>query len=181
MVYMILGSGFEEIEAVAACDILRRGGAEVKLAGIGGTLIGGANGIAVQADCTLEDVRLDDMEMLIVPGGGGGVESIKASAQAMDLLSRAHAAGKELAAICAGPTVLAKLHITDGLRVTCYPGTEGLMGSAIVENTENTMRDGKITTGRGPGAGIDFGLKVLEVLKGKAAAEKIAGDMFYRR
>jgi len=181
MVYILLGTGFEEIEALAACDVLRRGGVKTALVGIGGAEIAGANGIIVKADCGLPDVSLDEMEMLVVPGGGGGVESIKASRSAMDLICKAYEAGKELASICAGPTVLAKLGITDGKKVTCYPGTENLMGGAVICQQESTIRDGRLTTGRGPGSGIDFGLRLLEVLRGKQAADSVAGGMYYRR
>ena len=181
MVYILLGTGFEEIEALAACDVLRRGGVKTALVGIGGAEIAGANGIMVKADCGIPDVSLDEMEMLVVPGGGGGVESIKASHAAMDLIRKAYEAGKELASICAGPTVLAKLGITDGKKVTCYPGTENLMGGAVICQQESTIRDGRLTTGRGPGSGIDFGLRLLEVLRGKQAADSVAGGMYYKR
>ena len=76
MVYIILGKGFEPMEAIAPCDILRRGGAEVRFAGIGGTLIEGGHGISVQADCTVEQMKLADTDMVLLPGGLGGVHSI---------------------------------------------------------------------------------------------------------
>ena len=79
MVYIILGKGFEPMEAIAPCDILRRGGAEVRFAGIGGTLIEGGHGISVQADCTVEQMKLADTDMVLLPGGLGGVHSILAS------------------------------------------------------------------------------------------------------
>ena len=69
MVYIILGKGFEPMEAIAPCDILRRGGAEVRFAGIGGTLIEGGHGISVQADCTVEQMKLADTDMVLLPGG----------------------------------------------------------------------------------------------------------------
>lgn len=181
MVYILLGTGYEEIEALAACDVLRRGGVKTALVGIDGASVTGANGITVKADCGLAGVSLKEMEMLVVPGGGGGVESIKKSRGAMELIADAYKAGKELASICAGPTVLAKLGITDGKKVTCYPGTEGMMGSAVICQQESTVRDGRLTTGRGPGSGIDFGLRLLEVLRGKQAADAVAGGMYYAR
>ena len=75
MVYIILGKGFEPMEAIAPCDILRRGGAEVRFAGIGGTLIEGGHGISVQADCTVEQMKLADTDMVLLPGGLGGVHA----------------------------------------------------------------------------------------------------------
>ena len=112
MVYMILGTGFEPMEAIAPCDILRRGGVEVQLAGIGGTL------------------KLASTDMVILPGGLGGVHSILACDTAMNFIRLAYADGKYIAAICAAPTILAQLHITDGRKATCYPGLEEKMGRA---------------------------------------------------
>lgn len=179
MVYIILGNGFEEIEAVAPCDILRRGGVEVKFAGIGGTLIKGGNGITVQADCTVEEMDLDAMEMIVLPGGMGGVRSILGSETAMTAIKTAYDSGKYVTAICAAPTILAKLHITDGKHATVYPGMEPEMGTAIMEDT-NAIRDGKVLTGRAPGAALDFGYLLLDTLKGAEIMEKVRGGMVYQ-
>ena len=179
MVYIILGTGFEEIEAVAPCDILRRGGVQVQYAGIGGRLIRGGNGITVQADCTVEEMDLENMEMIVLPGGMGGVHSILASEAAMHAVGTAWEQGKLVAAICAAPTILAKLHITDGKHAVVYPGMEAEMGSAIMEDT-NAVRDGSVLTGRAPGAALDFGYLLLETLKGAETAQKVRGGMVYQ-
>ena len=180
MVYIMLGTGFEEIEAVSPCDILRRGGVEVKFVGIGGTAIRGGNGITVQADLTVEEMDLDAMEMIMLPGGMGGVRSILGSEAAMNAVKTAYENGKFVTAICAAPTVLAKLGITDGKHATVYPGMEADMGAAIMEDT-NAIRDGKVLTGRAPGAAMDFGYLLLETLKGKEVMEKVRSGMVYRR
>ena len=180
MVYIILGTGFEEIEAVAPCDILRRGGVQVCYAGIGGTLIKGGNGIAVQAECTVEDMDLEAMEMIVLPGGMGGVHSILGSEAAMNAVTYAYESGKLVAAICAAPTILAKLHITDGKHAVVYPGMEDQMGSAVMEDT-NAVRDGKVLTGRAPGAALDFGYMLLETLKDAETAKKVRTGMVYQR
>ena len=179
MVYIILGNGFEEIEAVSPCDILRRGGVEVKFAGIGGTLIRGGNGITVQADCTVEEMDLDAMEMIVLPGGMGGVRSILGSETAMAAIKTAYEKDRYVTAICAAPTILAKLGITDGKHATVYPGMETDMGSAIMEDTD-AVRDGKVLTGRAPGAALDFGYLLLETLKGSEVMEKVRGGMVYQ-
>lgn len=103
MVYIILGKGFEPMEAIAPCDILRRGGAEVRFAGIGGTLIEGGHGISVQADCTVEQMKLADTDMVLLPGGLGGVHSILASETAMNFIRLAYEKNYLIAAICAAP------------------------------------------------------------------------------
>ena len=179
MVYILLGTGFEEIEAVSPCDILRRGGVEVQFAGIGGTLVTGGNGITVQADCAVEDMDLDAMEMVVLPGGMGGVRSMLASDAAMNAVKTAYAQGKFVTAICAAPTILAKLGITDGKHATVYPGMEEQMGSAMMEDV-NAIRDGKVLTGRAPGAALEFGYLLLETLKGTEVMEKVRSGMVYK-
>lgn len=102
MVYIILGKGFEPVEAIAPCDILRRGGVDVKLAGIGGKTVEAAHGVTVAADCTVEEIDQNALEMIVLPGGLGGVESILGCQAALDAVKRAWDGGKYVAAICAG-------------------------------------------------------------------------------
>ena len=179
MVYMILGTGFEPMEAIAPCDILRRGGVEVQLAGIGGTLIEAGHGVRVQADCRVEDLKLASTDMVILPGGLGGVHSILACDTAMNFIRLAYEYGKYIAAICAAPTILAQLHITDGRKATCYPGLEEKMGAAVMTAC-GAVQDGRVITGRAAGSADEFGLLCLQALKGKAAADQVAADIVYR-
>lgn len=179
MVYIILGNGFEEIEALAPCDLLRRGGVQVMLAGIGDYEITGGRGINVIADCLLEDIDLGNADMIIVPGGLGGVETIEGTPAALDIIKSAYDMGKMVCAICAGPRVLAKTGILEGKKAVCYPGMENEMTGGIMTQETPVVRDGNIITARGAGAGIDFGLALLEVLKGKTIADKIRNDICY--
>ena len=180
MVALILGNGFEPIEAVAPCDILRRGGQEVVLAGIGGREITGGHGIAVKADCTVEELDREKLEMVVLPGGMGGVRAILGSEAALELVRWAWASGRFVAAICAGPTVLAKLGITDGRKAVCYPGMEPEMGAAKMQDAP-CVRDGRLITGRAAGAANEFGLELLAALKGPRAAEKVAEGIVFHR
>ena len=179
MVIMILGTGFEPVEAIAPCDILRRGGVEVQLAGIGGTTIEAGHGITVKADCTVEEADFENAEMVVLPGGLGGVKSILSCEAALHAVKTAYEDGKFVAAICAGPTILAHLHITDGKTATCYPGCEAQMGTAKCVS-KDVARDGNIITGRAAGAAIAFGLSLLEALRGEETAKKIADAIVYR-
>ena len=179
MVYILLGTGFEEIEAVAPFDILRRGGVDVQYAGIGGKEIEGAHGVRIAADIAVEEITVADAEMIVVPGGLGGVESIEASPEALRAIVSVNAKGAEVAAICAGPRVLAGLGILAGKNAVCYPGMEDQMTGAKMTQRSSTVRDDNVTTGRGPGAAIDFGLRLLEVLRGKDAAEQVRKEMHY--
>lgn len=178
MVYIVLGTGFEEMEAVVPCDLLRRAGVDAKFVGIGSLEVTGSRGIAVKADCLETEARWDEAEMIVLPGGLGGVSSILGSAVVMEAVKKAYAEGKFIAAICAAPTILAKLGFTDEKRACCYPGMEGEMGTARMESL-GCVRDGRIITGRAAGAAFDFGLALIEALCGKAVSQQVAAEVVY--
>lgn len=180
MVYMLLGTGFEETEAVAPLDLLRRAGVQVLTVGVNGKYIAGSHGIVVEADITIGEMDLTNMEMIIIPGGLGGVSSLRASEAALAALRFGWENGKYVAAICAGPTILADLGITDGLRATCYPGHEKYMGSAKMQENAAVVTDGKLITGTSAGCAIPFGLALVEALKGKEAAEAVKKQIVIR-
>ena len=173
MVYIILGTGFEEIEAVAPGDLLRRAGVPVCYAGIGGRTVRGSNGIAIEADCTVEEMDLTQLDMIVLPGGLRGVESIKADRLAMDAVQFAYDNGKFVAAICAAPTILAQLHITDGKNATCYPGMEIHMGGACMVPNAAAVRDGKVITGTSAGCAVAFGRALVEAMAGAETAQTV--------
>lgn len=180
MVYMLLGTGFEETEAIAPLDLLRRAGVEVLTVGVNGKTIYGGHGIGVKADIALEEMDLTQLDMIVLPGGLGGVASVRASKKAMDALKFAWENGKFVAAICAGPTVLADLGITDGRRATCYPGCESGMGNASMVTDAACVRDGMLITGTSAGCAVKFGLALVEALRGKEAANAIAQQIVIR-
>lgn len=180
MVYILLGTGFEEMEALAPLDLLRRAGVDVLTVGVNGKIVYGGHNIGIDADITIDEMDLTDLNMIVLPGGLGGVASVRASKAAMDALSFAWENGKYVAAICAGPTVLADLHITDGKNVTCYPGCESSMGSANVISDVPCVQDGNIITGTSAGCATAFALALIKALKGEAAAETIARQIVIR-
>ena len=180
MVYILLGNGFEETEAIAPCDILRRAGVPVQFVGLGSREIAGGHGITVCADITAEEMDIDEMEMIVLPGGMGGVHSILGSEAALDAVRYAWDHGRWVAAICAAPTVLAQLGITDGKKATCYPGLEVQMGSALMQPGAATVQDGRLLTGAGPGTALDFGLLLVRALRGEACAKKVYDGLVYR-
>lgn len=179
MVYVLLGTGFEETEAIAPVDLLRRAGIQVHTVGIGGKAVTGSHGIAVQADITLEEMDLTAMEMLVLPGGLGGVASISASEEALNAVRFAWENGKYVAAICAAPTILAKLGITSGREVTCYPGCEAQMGDVQLTDLA-AVQDGKLITGTSAGCAVAFGLQLISALKGPDAASTVAEQLVLR-
>lgn len=179
MVYMLLGTGFEETEAIAPLDLLRRAGVAVTTVGLNGKVIYGSHGIGVEADIEISQMDLTNLEMIILPGGLGGVASIRACETAMEAVRFAWENGKYTAAICAGPTVLADLGIPNGKKATCYPGCEENMGSAIMVEAA-AVTDGKLITGTSAGCAVPFGLALIAALKGQYEADRIAKQIVIR-
>ncbi len=177
MVYILLGEGFEECEALVPADLLRRAGATVALVGLEGLEVTGGHGITVKADITLDQVDEDEMEMLVLPGGGAGVESIQLNLFALALIQQAYDRGCWIGAICAAPTILARAGFLDRRRAVCYPGLEDEMGSAVVAKGESVVTDGRIITAVAAGASFAFGLKLAEVLKGRGAVQRVRGSI----
>lgn len=180
MVYMLLGTGFEETEAIAPLDLLRRADIKVLTVGVSGKTVYGAHNIGIEADITLDQMDLTNMDMIVLPGGLGGVAAVRASKEAMEALAFAWENEKFVAAICAGPTVLADLKITDDKTATCYPGCEAQMGSAKMAQNVPCVRDGNIITGTSAGCAVPFGLALVEALKGEAVAKAVADKFVIR-
>ena len=181
MIYILLGTGFEEAEALVTADVLRRAELPVSLAGVGGEYVAGSHGITVRADVKAEDVALSDGDTLVLPGGMGGVTSMEGSEAAMALIREA-AEKYRVAAICAAPTLLARAGLLEsGVRAVCYPGMEGELSAAgaVPQMDCSTVVDGNLVTGRGPGSAFDFGLKLVEVLAGADAARAVAAGLVY--
>ena len=180
MVYIILGQGFEEIEALSPCDILRRGGVPVRFAAVGESkTVAGAHGILITADVFIRDISPSADDTIVIPGGMGGVNSIKGDEDAMELIKNFAKAGAKLAAICAGPSVLSDLGLIDGKTITCYPGSEKLMGNAVCKLEKPIVADVNLITGRAPGSAIEFGLELLSHIKDRKIAEKIRTELVY--
>ena len=180
MVYMLLGTGFEETEAIAPLDLLRRAGVDIMTVGVNGKTVYGSHKIGIEADILLSEMDLTNLDMIILPGGLGGVTSVRASEEAMNALRFAWDNGKFVAAICAGPTVLADLGITSGKKATCYPGCEDGMGDAIMVPNAAAVHDGRLITGTSAGCAIPFGLELIKALKGEHEAERIATQIVIR-
>ena len=176
MIYLLLGEGFEEVEAVATCDVLRRARLPVELVGIGGKLIPGAHGISVAADITVEEMNLNEMDMIVLPGGLGGVASIEGCDAAIAAVEYALSHDRYVAAICAAPTILGKRGWLDGRHAVCYPGCEEQMPGAKYEPAK-TQQDGRLITGQAPGAAEAFGFRLLTALKGAETARQVAAGM----
>jgi len=179
MVYILLAEGFEEMEALAPADLLRRAGIDVALVGLDATAVTGGHGITVTTDLTLDQVRLVPTDMLVLPGGMGGVTNLQNSSAAMALIQSAYDQSCWLAAICAAPTLLGRLGILDGRSAVCYPGMEGQLGQADPHPERHVVVDGRVITSRAAGSAFEFGFTLVEVLTNLTKAEEIRNGIHY--
>ena len=161
-----LAPGFEEIEALAVVDILRRAGAEAITAGTVENPIEGRNRIRVLADAFLDSVKNQDFDMIVLPGGAVGTENLKNDARVKEIVERLHKKGKLVTAICAAPTVLSAIGITAGRTITSHPTVRTKLQREKLSE-ERVVVDGNIITSQGPGTAIEFAFKLVEVLFGK--------------
>ncbi len=175
MVYVLLAEGFEEVEAIAPVDILRRGGVEVRTVGMTGKTVTGSHAIPVVADILPEDVKAEDMELLVFPGGLPGSDNLNASPDTDRFLAMAEERGAHIAAICAAPYLLGRRGLLKNLCATSYPAPKfrsQLEGAFVTD--ERVVTDGRITTAAGMGVAEAFGLQLLAVLRGEEIALEIA-------
>lgn len=173
---VVLAEGFEEIEAVAPIDVLRRAGVDVVIAGLDGKIIKGAHGISIAADIEFSDAR--DADALILPGGLPGAENLAASEAVRNAICAMSKGGGVVAAICASPAyVLAPTGILNGKRAACYPGCEERFDADVTFVDDRVVRDGNVITSRGPGTAIEFSLKIVEALTGKEKADELRAKM----
>lgn len=179
MVYVFLAEGFEEVEAIAPIDMLRRAGAEVKTVGVTGRTVTGARGIPVVADILPDEVDREEIEMIVLPGGMPGTMNLYESQFVRDCVQFCADNDRYIGAICAAPSViLGGMDLLHHRRAICYPGMEDGMTCATVVNQDCCV-DGKIITGRAAGAALDFALALCAAMMGKAAAEQVAESICY--
>lgn len=179
MVYILLADGFEEMEALVPADLLRRAGVEVALVGLDAPVITGSHGISVTTDLLLEQACMNKSDMLLLPGGTGGVESMQMDLFALAFIQKAHDMGCWMAAICAAPTLLAHLGILEGRKAVCYPGLEDRMAGALMQPDEEVVVDGKLITARAAGSSFNFGFTLVELLTNSTKAEEVRYGIHY--
>lgn len=180
MVYILFAQGTEELEFITVMDVLRR--AQIETVSVSADpdslCLKGAHQIPVTLDIKGEDMDLDGCDMIIVPGGMPGVDNLCASETVIDAVRQQFESGGKVAAICAGPLVLAKAGILDGAKVTVYPGFEDTLEEEGAVCTDNIVEvDGQIITSMGPGTAMDFAFAVLESLTDEETADEIRNDM----
>lgn len=175
MVYFYLADGFEDMEALAPVDCLRRVGVEVTLVGVTGDYVTSLRGVTVKSEARTAD--LENAEMIVLPGGGVGSDNLRASREVMDAVSYCAEHDIHIAAICAAPYILGDAGVLAGKRATCFPGFEEHLAGAVIVD-EPVVTDGHITTGKSAGYSIDFGLELVRVLLGDEAVEALRNSLY---
>ena len=177
--YVFFAAGFEEIEALTAVDVMRRGGMNVKTVSITtAQQVTGAHGVTVNTDLLFADTDFSNAEWLVLPGGMPGATNLYEFAPLQALLS-SHVAKDNgmIAAICAAPAVvLGQLGMLKGVKATCYPGFEGLLEGAEVIG-QPVEADGKYVLGNGPANALRWALKIVEVAEGADKSSEVAAGM----
>lgn len=179
MVLVFLAEGFEEIEALATVDVLRRAGLEVVTVGVGEQTVTGAHGIPVIADRGDWDAlptAAHGLQAVVLPGGLPGTEHLRASATVNACLDQAAQDGVLLCAICAAPSVLGQKKLLTGREATCYPGYEQQLLGAVCTGESVTVAADRITA-KGAGVTIPFALAIVSRLVSPAVAAQLGEAM----
>lgn len=176
--YVFLADGFEEIEALAPVDVMRRAGLAVTTVSVtNNQIVISAHGIPVVADAMFDELNYTDASLLFLPGGLPGATNLEAHAGLCQLLTaKATQEDVVISAICAAPLVLGGLGLLNGKRATCYPGFEDTMQGAEY-TAEKVTVDGNIFTACGPAAAWDLGFTFVEHFCGDGKAEELSKGM----
>lgn len=180
-VCVFFGTGFEEIEALTVVDLLRREKIETDMVSITAEkTVEGSHGIRVEMDRVFDEIDFEHTDVIVLPGGGAGTKNLEACEPLMRQVDRFVEEGKTVCAICAAPSILGHRGHLKGKRAIAYPGFEKeLAGAKIVY--EPAVTDGRIITGRGMGCAVEFGLAIVEHLKGKETAQTLAEKIVFRQ
>lgn len=172
-----LASGCEELEAVTIVDILRRADVEVITAGLMSGPVRASRGMVLMPDMVLDEALRQEYDMIVLPGGMPGSEHLQNDARIIGLLRSMAAAGKFTAAICAAPMALHAAGLLEGRRVTSFPGVLDELPGSHRYLDDAIVVDGKIVTSRGPGTAMDFALRLVELLVGKARRDQVEAGL----
>ncbi len=179
--YAFLATGFEEVEALAVVDVLRRAKVDAKTVSITGEkLVTSSHGITIMADLTFDDIIDSEADLLFLPGGLPGTTNLGADERLCKLLKSHYEAGKHVAAVCAAPSVLGQLGFLQGRKATCYPSFEDKLVGATVLTDDRSVRvvtDGNVTTSRGMGTSVELGLELVRVLVDEDTAKTLASTI----
>lgn len=178
---VFFAEGYEEIEALTVVDLCRRAGIETEMASVTGQKqVTGSHGICVKMDKLLEEVDFDRLDMIVLPGGMPGTKGLEACEPLMEQLDRFYKEGRAISAICAAPGIFGHRGYLQGRNACSYPTFESHLEGAKVSLNSVEVSD-HVTTGRGMGCAIDFGLAIVERYRGEDAAKKLAEAIVFQK
>lgn len=172
--FIPVAEGFEDIEVFTVVDVMRRAGIPIDTVGVSGSVVTSSSGVRIMVDRKMIEIKAEDYDGIIIPGGGKAVDILKRTNSLLDIIKRLDAKQKLIAAICAAPTILAKLGVLEERKATVYPGLERELPKP---RDDKVVVDKNIITSQGPGTAIEFALKIVEFLKGEAKASQIRRDL----
>ncbi len=173
MVYVFFADGFEESEALTPVDIMRRGGVEVKTVGVTGRVITSSHKIPVITDMVIDDIKdYSEIDAVVLPGGIPGTLNLEKNSKVIDIIKYCGKNNVLIGAICAAPSILGHLGLLVGKKATSFPSFQQSLNGAILDE-EYVSQDGMIVTARGMGVSTEFGLKLLEILRGATVSKNI--------
>ncbi|MBP3603486.1 MAG: DJ-1/PfpI family protein [Lachnospiraceae bacterium] len=176
---VFFGTGYEEIEALAVVDLLRRENIETEMISVTGEMtVTGSHGIAVGMDKLIEEACFDSLDVIVLPGGMPGTKKLEACDELMKQVDAFVEKGKKVCAICAAPSILGHRGHLNGKKATAYPGFEDQLTGAEVLCVP-AVTDGNIITGRGMGCAVEFGLAIVEALQGKEKREALEEKIIF--
>jgi 4-methyl-5(b-hydroxyethyl)-thiazole monophosphate biosynthesis len=178
LIYLFLANGFEEVEALTPLDYLRRCELPVKTVAVENRLVTGSHQITVMADLLMSDLKPQETEMIILPGGMPGTLNLEKSQGVQEMIDHCAKQGKYIAAICAAPSILGHKGLLNGKKATCYVGFEDqLLGAEYTG--EPVVQDGNIITARGAGTANQFAFRLAEILCGRERAETLKAGILW--
>ena len=172
MLYMFFAPGFEETEAIACLDVIRRAGIEIRSVGVGSKHITGSHKISVNCDMDAEEATFTGLEGVILPGGMPGTLNLENSERVNEAVDFCAENGKLVSAICAAPSILGKKGLLRGKSAVCYPGFEKFLEGADIPDSYVVTSDNFITA-RGMGSAVEFGLAIVAYFEGAETAGKL--------
>ena len=167
-----ISNGFEEIETISIIDICRRAEIEVTIAAVEDILTIGAHNVKITADCMINDVKSEDFDMIVLPGGLPNAFTLADSEKVQDLLKNFKAQNKNIGAICAAPYALHKADVLNE-NYTCYPSFEKKIKDNGYTDQKDFVVDEKVITSRGPGTANIFALEIVRILCGDEISNNI--------
>lgn len=176
MFYMFFADGFEEVEAIATLDVIRRGGIDIRSVGVNGKEITGSHGITVICDTVISDISSDNLSGIILPGGMPGTTNLMEDSTVNTFIDYCSENGLYICAICAAPMILGKKGLLNGKEAICFPGFEDELKGALISESF-VCRSGNIITAKGMGSAVNFGLEIVKAVKGKEFSDNLRATL----